>query len=164
MARSKFRVEVLTPEGEVFNDEVEMVSTRTTTGSIGVLANHAPLMAIVEPAELKLYRSGSESPGSADIVRFAQGEGYLQVVDDSALIVVEEAMPPDQLDRSALEANLKEAKQRLERAAPPDLEREEQRTVQLLASPEHRRATEEHRRAEAGVKRYEAFLEIAGSS
>ena len=45
MARTKFRVEVLTPEGEVFNDEVEMVSTRTTVGSIGVLANHTPVLA-----------------------------------------------------------------------------------------------------------------------
>ena len=38
MASHKFPVEVLTPEGEVFCDEVEMVSTRTATGSIGILA------------------------------------------------------------------------------------------------------------------------------
>ncbi len=86
MARSKFPVEVLTPEGQVFSDEVEMVSTRTTTGSIGVLANHAPLMAILEPTELKLYKSES------DVVRFAQGEGYLQVVENEALVLVEEAI------------------------------------------------------------------------
>ena len=85
MARSKFPVDVLTPEGKVFEDEVEMVSTRTVTGSIGVLANHAPLMAILEPTELRLYKSDS------DIVRFAQGEGYLQVVENSALVLVEEA-------------------------------------------------------------------------
>src|SRR5215208_1859566 len=77
MAKNKFEVEVLTPEGQVFSDEVEMLSTRTTTGSIGVLANHAPLMGILEPTELRLYKSGS------DVVRFAQGEGYLQVVDNS---------------------------------------------------------------------------------
>ena len=53
-------VEVLTPEGEVFDDEVEMVSTRTDTGSIGVLANHAPLMGILEPTELRLYKSESD--------------------------------------------------------------------------------------------------------
>jgi len=84
VARTSFPVEVLTPEGKVFEDEVEMVSTRTTTGSIGVLANHAPLMAILEPTELRLYKSDSE------IVRFAQGEGYLQVVDNSALVLVED--------------------------------------------------------------------------
>src|ERR687894_3031804 len=95
----KIRVEVLTPEGQVFDDEVAMVSTRTKTGSLGVLANHAPLMAMLEPTELKLYTSGSENPGSAETERFAQGEGYLQVVENSALLIVEDALRPDELDR-----------------------------------------------------------------
>ncbi len=100
MARTKFPVEVLTPEGEVFNDEVEMVSTRTTTGSIGVLANHAPLLAILDPTELRLYKSES------DVVSFAQGEGYLQVADNQALVLVEEAISPDDLDHSDIESKL----------------------------------------------------------
>src|SRR4051795_11483582 len=137
MARSKFRCEVLTPEGEVFNDEVEMVSTRTDTGSIGVLANHAPLMGILEPTELRLYKSES------DVVRFAQGEGYLQVVDNSALVLVEEAIPPDEIDRGAFESRLKEAEDAVERADED---------------------SEERARAAREVKRYEAFLEAAGSS
>src|SRR6266480_6746793 len=109
MARTKFRAEVLTPEGQVFDDEVEMVSTRTGVGSIGILANHAPLMAILEPTELRLYKSES------DVVRFAQGEGYLQVVDNSALVLVEEAIPPDEIDRGAFESRLKEAEDAVER-------------------------------------------------
>jgi F-type H+-transporting ATPase subunit epsilon len=133
MARSSFPVEVLTPEGKVFEDEVEMVSTRTTTGSIGVLANHAPLMAILEPTELRLYKSESE------IVRFAQGEGYLQVVDNSALVLVEEAIAPDQIDRSAFETRLQEAREAAERADE---------------------GSEERARAEREVKRYEAFLAV----
>jgi F-type H+-transporting ATPase subunit epsilon len=137
MARSSFPVEVLTPEGRVFEDEVEMVSTRTTTGSIGVLANHAPLMAILEPTELRLYKSES------DVVRFAQGEGYLQVVDNSALVLVEEAIAPDDIDRSAFESRLKEARDAVERAEED---------------------SEERSRAEREVKRYEAFLEVAGGS
>ena len=136
MARTKFPVEVLTPEGEVFNDEVEMVSTRTTTGSIGIRARHAPLMAILEPTELRLYKSAS------DVVRFAQGEGYLQVADNRALVLVEEAIPPDEIDRGAFETRLKEAQDALERAEED---------------------SEEHARAEREVKRYEAFLE-AGQS
>ena len=116
MARSTFPVEVLTPEGQVYEGEVEMISTRTATGSIGVLANHAPLMAMLEPTELKLYTSGSENPGSAEIERFAQGEGYLQVVDNSALLIVEDAVRPDEIDRAALESRLKEAQDGLEGA------------------------------------------------
>ena len=116
MARNSFPVEVLTPEGKVFADEVEMVSTRTTIGSIGVLANHAPLMAILEPTELRLYKSDS------DIVRFAQGEGYLQVVDNSALVLVEEAIAPDDIDRAEFESRLQEA-QAAERAEEDSEER-----------------------------------------
>ncbi len=133
MARTSFPVEVLTPEGKVFEDEVEMVSTRTTTGSIGVLANHAPLMAILEPTELRLYKSDS------DVVRFAQGEGYLQVVDNTALVLVEEAIAPDDIDSSAFEARLKEARDAVERADE---------------------GSEERARAEREVKRYEAFLRV----
>ena len=142
MARSQFPVEVLTPEGQVFEGEVEMVSTRTGTGSLGVLANHAPLMAMLEPCELKLYESGSESPGSASYESYAQGEGYLQVVDNSALLIVEDAIKPEDLDRSELESKLKDAE-----SARDDADEE----------------TEEYRRAEREVKRAKAFLEIDGS-
>src|SRR5918997_3618552 len=110
MARTPFQVEVLTPEGQVFSDEVEMVSTRTSTGSIGVRANHAPLMAILEPAELRLYRSDS------DVVRFAQGEGYLQVVNNEALVLVEEAIAPGDIDKSNFESRLREAEKAVENA------------------------------------------------
>ena len=137
MARNKFPVEVLTPEGKVFDDEVEMVSTRTAVGSIGILANHAPLMAILEPTELRLYKSDS------DVVRFAQGEGYLQVADNQALVLVEEASPPDEIDRGAFESRLKEAQQQVERSED---------------------GSEEKARAEREVKRYEAFLESGQSS
>ena len=89
MAHEKFQVEVLTPEGQVFDGEVEMLSTRTTTGSIGVLANHTPLLAMLDPTELRLYESENE------VIRFAQGEGYLQVGFNRALMLVEEAHPPD---------------------------------------------------------------------
>ena len=87
---------VLTPDGEVFNEEVEMVSTRTVVGSIGVLANHSPLLATLDPTELRLYRSES------DIVRFAQSEGYLQVAGNHALLLVEEAHEPESLDAGQL--------------------------------------------------------------
>ena len=110
MAHESFHVEVLTPEGEVFNDEVEMVSTKTSVGSIGVLANHAPLLAMLDPSELRLYKSES------DVVRFAQAEGYLQVGNNRALILVEEAHDPDGLDVSSLRDRLSEAERTLEEA------------------------------------------------
>jgi F-type H+-transporting ATPase subunit epsilon len=111
MAHTKFPVEVLTPEGEVFSGEVEMLSTFTAVGSLGILANHEPVLAMLEPTELRLYRSEEE------IVRFAQAEGYLQFADNSALVLVEEALAPEQIDRAALESKLAEARANAERAA-----------------------------------------------
>jgi len=142
MARSPFPAEVLTPEGKIFEGEVEMVSTRTGIGSLGVLANHAPLMAMLEPSELRLYKSGSDNPSSADYQSFAQGEGYLQVVDNSALILVEDAIKPEDLDTSELESRLSDAE-----SARDDAEEN----------------SEERRRAEREIARAKAFLKIAGS-
>jgi F-type H+-transporting ATPase subunit epsilon len=110
MARTPFTAEVLTPEGEVFNDEVEMVSTRTTVGSIGILAHHTPLLGMLEPTELRLYRSES------DVVRLAQGEGYMQVADGRVLILVEEATDPSSLDVGELRDKLATAERELEQA------------------------------------------------
>ena len=129
-----FKVEVLTPEGEVFNDEVTQVSTRTGVGSIGILARHQPLLGILEPTELRLYKSDS------DVVRFAQGEGYVQVSPDGVLLLVEEATPPDELDTSELEEKIRRAEQELE-SAEEDSEAE--------------------RRAARDKRRWEAFLAVA---
>jgi F-type H+-transporting ATPase subunit epsilon len=137
MAHTTFTVEVLTPEGEVFNDEVEMVSTRTAVGSIGVLAHHAPLLATLDPTELRLYRSETE------IVRFAQSEGYLQVAANHALLLVEEAHDPDSLDAGVLRERLQQAESALESAGEDS---------------ERRRVAERDRR------RWEAFLRIAEGS
>ena len=92
MPHTKFRVEILTPEGEVFNDEVEMVSTRTTVGEIGILANHEPVLGMLEPTELRLYRSDDE------ILRFAQSEGYMQVGGNHAMLLVQDIQTPEELD------------------------------------------------------------------
>jgi F-type H+-transporting ATPase subunit epsilon len=133
MAHTKFPVEVLTPEGEVFSEEIEMLSTVTAVGSIGILANHEPLLATLEPTELRLYRSETE------IVRFAQAEGYLQFADNRALVLVEEAIAPEALDRSTLETKLREARSLAERAED---------------------GSEELARAHRDIRRYEAFLAV----
>ena len=134
MAHSKFPAEVLTPEGEVFSEEIEMLSTRTAVGSIAILARHEPLLALLEPTELRLYRSETE------IVRFAQAEGYLQFFDNRALVLVEQVIAPDELDRGLLQERLAQARAAAERAEA---------------------GTEEHERALRDIRRYEAFLAVA---
>jgi F-type H+-transporting ATPase subunit epsilon len=100
-------VEVLTPEGEVFNGEVRQVSTRTAVGELGILANHAPLLAALAPTELRLHVSDSETK------RYAQAHGWLQVFGNHAKLLVEEALDPDELDAGKLKEQLADAEQRL---------------------------------------------------
>jgi F-type H+-transporting ATPase subunit epsilon len=133
MARTTFPVEVLTPEGEVFSEEIEMLSTRTSVGSIGILANHEPVLMMLEPTELRLYRSDS------DIVRFAQAEGYLQFADNQALVLVEEAIAPQSLDRETFQTRLSDARK---------------------AADSAEQGTEQQARALRDIRRYEAFLAV----
>jgi F-type H+-transporting ATPase subunit epsilon len=137
MPHTRFPCEVLTPDGEVFNDEVEMISTRTTVGLIAILAHHAPLLARLEPTELRLYRSDS------DIVRYAQAAGFMQMSDNHALLLLEEVVEPASLDRGELEAA-----------------REEASHVEAAAEP----GSEEAARASRDVRRAEAFLRILDGS
>jgi F-type H+-transporting ATPase subunit epsilon len=132
-----FDVQVLTPEGEVFSGDVEQLSTRTGTGEIGIRARHAPLLGALEPTELRLYISDSE------VERYAQAHGWIQVFGNHALVLVEEAIPPDQLDTSSLREQLEDAEQRLGEA-------EEDSAV-------YNRALKDKRRAQA-------FLAIAEGS
>ena len=129
-------VEVLTPEGEVFSGDVRQVSTRTAVGEIGILANHVPILAALEPTELRLHLSDSE------IERYAQAHGWLQVFANHALLLVEEAVPPDQLDPAQLRDQLQDAEQRLSEAEEGSADRE---------------------RAKKDRRRVQAFLELAES-
>ncbi len=132
--RHTLEAQVLTPEGEVFSGELTQLSTRTSVGEVGILARHAPMVARLVPAELRLH------PPSGEVERYAQGEGWLEVFANRARVLIAEAIRPDELDAGDLRERLDEARQRLDDA-------EEGSTAHELAEREKRR--------------FEAFLEIA---
>ena len=134
MPRTSFRVEVLTPEGSVFDDEVEFVSTHTEVGSIGIMARHQPLLGLLVPTELRLYKS------ETDVVSYAQGEGYVQVSEDGVLVLVEEAHTPDELDVADLREKLKAAEDGISSAEE---------------------GSEELKRCSRDKRRWESFIAIA---
>ena len=133
MAHQPYNLEILTPEGHVFSGEVEFVSTRTETGSIGIYARHQPLLALLAPTELRVTKEGGE------VVRFAQGEGYVQIAPERVLLLVEEAIDPAELSVEELEQRLADPQARAA-AAPED--------------------SEEAKRAERDQLRATAFLEV----
>jgi F-type H+-transporting ATPase subunit epsilon len=132
----KLHAQVLTPEGGVFDGEVEQLSTRTAVGEVGILANHAPLVGRLVPAELRLHVSGGET------IRYAQAEGWLEVFANKAVVLIGEAIPPDELDPAELRQRVEDAEQR-------------------MAEAEEDSAAEQQ--AERDKARAEAFLEVAES-
>jgi F-type H+-transporting ATPase subunit epsilon len=128
-------VEVLTPEGEVWSGEARQVSTRTEVGELGILANHAPVLAALRPTELRLLISDSETK------RYAQAHGWLQVYANRARLLLEEAIDPEDLDPGTLKEQLADAEQRLSESEDGSAERN---------------------RAQKDRDRAEAFLSIAG--
>jgi F-type H+-transporting ATPase subunit epsilon len=128
-------VEVLTPEGEVWSGEARQVSTRSEVGELGILANHAPLLAALRPTELRLHLSESETK------RYAQAHGWLQVYGNRARLLLEEAIPPEDLDSGTLKEQLSDAERRLS---------------------ESEEGSADHARAQKDKDRAEAFLSIAG--
>ncbi len=121
----------------MFDGEVEQLSTRTTIGEVGVLANHIPLLARLVPAELRLHITEDE------VRRWAQAEGWLEVFANRAIVLVGEAIPPDQLDAAALRSRLEDAEARLSEAEE---------------------GTAAYAQAELDKHRAEAFLEVAEQS
>jgi F-type H+-transporting ATPase subunit epsilon len=156
MAHPKFPVEVLTPEGSVFSGEVEMLSTRTEVGEVGLLANHAPLLATLDPAELRLHVSESETK------HFAQAEGYIQVFANHALVLVEECIEPERIDREAQRRRLREAQETLARIDQEALLKRVREARTSAERDEARQLTAEYDNAAADRKRAEVFLRIAG--
>ena len=133
----KLQAEVLTPEGEVFKGEVEQLSTRTAVGEVGIQANHAPLVGRLVPAELRLHVSDSET------IRYAQAEGWLEVYANKAVVLIGEAIPPDELDPSDLKQRLEDAQHRLDEAdedsaAYDQAERDRARAQTFLEVAENR--------------------------
>ncbi len=127
----KLEAEVLTPEGEVFSGELQMLSTRTSVGEVGILAEHIPMIARLVPAELRLHKSDSE------VETYAQGEGWLEVFANRARVLIAEARSPEELDVSELRHRLEEAERSLSEAeegsaAAEQAERERARSEAFL--------------------------------
>src|SRR6476661_2088579 len=136
MAEHNVNVRVLTPEGQVFEGEVEQLSTRTAVGELGILANHVPVLARLRPTELRLHMPGGE------VQRWAQAEGWLQVFANRATVLVGEAIPPDRLDQAELHSRIEDAEARLR---------------------ESDEGSGAHDLAQRDKDRAEAFLEVAGA-
>jgi F-type H+-transporting ATPase subunit epsilon len=104
-----FDLSLVTPDGAAYEGEVEMVVVPGEAGEIGVLARHAPLVALLRAGEVRLKAEGQWQT-------FAAGAGYFQVKRDRAIVLVDDAVRAEEIDVEQARREVEEARALLERA------------------------------------------------
>ena len=103
-----FSVSLVTPEGPAFEGEAEMLIVPGAAGEIGVLARHAPLVAMLKAGSTRVH-TGSE------VLEFATGPGFFKVETDRALALVDDAVRARDVDSERARSQLEEARAELEK-------------------------------------------------
>lgn len=111
MAGKTFDVSLVTPEGAVYEGEVEMLVVPGDAGEIGVLARHAPLVAMLKAGSTRIYLDRAAD----DVVEFATGPGFFKVEQDRALALVDDAVDAREIDAGRAQEQLETARAELER-------------------------------------------------
>jgi F-type H+-transporting ATPase subunit epsilon len=109
--RRTLSVSLVTPDGAVFDDEAEMIIVPGEAGEVGVLARHAPLIALLKAGSTRVYRNRD----TQDVIEFATGPGFFTVDQDRALALVDAAVDVREIDRDAAQRQLDTAREELER-------------------------------------------------
>src|ERR1700746_960185 len=104
-----FPVSVVTPEGPAFEGEAEMLIVPGAAGEIGVLARHAPLVAMLQAGSTRVHT------GDGDVQEFATGPGFFQVLENRAIALVDDAVAAGEIDEARARTQLEEARAELER-------------------------------------------------
>jgi F-type H+-transporting ATPase subunit epsilon len=107
--RRRFEVSLVTPEGPAYEGEVEMLIVPGDAGEIGILARHAPLVAMLKAGSTRVHVQQNE------VLEFATGPGFFKVEQDRALALVDDAVDVRQIDRDRAQQQLDEAQAELER-------------------------------------------------
>ncbi len=107
--RRTFSVSVVTPEGPAFEGDAEMIIVPGAAGEIGVLARHAPLIATLKAGSTRVH------PGDgSDVLEFATGPGFFQVLNDRAIALVDDAVEASKIDDERARQQLEQAQAELE--------------------------------------------------
>jgi F-type H+-transporting ATPase subunit epsilon len=109
--RHKFEVSLVTPEGPVFEGEAELLIVPGQAGEIGVMARHAPLIATLNAGSIRVYLDWDAD----DMREFASGPGFFQMLEDRALVLVDDAVLARKIDDERARQQLEEARAELER-------------------------------------------------
>jgi F-type H+-transporting ATPase subunit epsilon len=131
-----FSISLTTPDGAVFEDEAEMVIVPGAAGEIGVLARHAPLIALLQAGSTRVYTNRE----AQEVQEFATGPGFFTVEQDRALALVDTAVNVREIDPAVAEEQLEQAKAELERVESGESEADRWQLEQRIKAAENQLA------------------------
>ena len=134
--RHTFSLSLTTPDGAVFDDEAEMVIVPGAAGEIGVLARHAPLIALLQAGSTRVYTNRE----AEEVQEFATGPGFFTVEQDRALALVDTAVNVRAIDPAAAQEQLEQAKAELERVERGESEADRWQLEQRIKAAENQLA------------------------
>ena len=126
-----FSVSVVTPEGAAFEGDAEMIIVPGAAGEIGVLARHAPLVALLKAGSTRIHL------GDGSVEEFATGYGFFQVLEDRAIALVDDAMKADDIDDARIQRQLEEAQAELEKVERGESDADRWQLEQRIAHAEN---------------------------
>ena len=129
-----FTLEIVSPEERLFKDEVQFVVVPEVNGELGVLRNHAPLIAALEPGIVRY----TDSDGA--VKKIAISGGFMEVMNNEARILAETAEHGSQIDVLRAKAAKERAEARIAaKAADTNMARAEmalQRSIARIRAAE----------------------------
>ena len=101
-----FRVQLVTPEGVIVDNEVEEIIAPGISGEFGVLIGHTPMLTFMKPGIFSYLENDR-------FTRFVVGPGFCEVLGDSVTVLVEQAFSKEELDAASAASELAELETRL---------------------------------------------------
>jgi F-type H+-transporting ATPase subunit epsilon len=136
VAGKRFSVALVTPEGPVYEGDAEMVVVPGEGGDIGVLARHAPLVAMLKAGSTRLYLDVD----AEEMQEFATGPGFFKVELDRAIALVDDAVAAEQIDPERARKQMEEARAELERVERGESEADRWKLEQQIKHAENQLA------------------------
>jgi len=121
-----FNLQIVTPEREVFNGSVETIQVPGMEGPFGVLRNHAPIIAALDPGLVQI----TDVDGAQ--IRMAVGGGFFQMADNEAMLLADSAETAADIDLARAQESEQRARARLAGEMGADFEMQRDRAQSAL--------------------------------
>ena len=137
----KMKLEIITAERVVYSDEVDILVAPGAEGELGILPQHAPLLTVLQPGELRLVEDGNEQS-------MAVSGGFLEVLGNTVTVLADTAERVEEIDEERAQAAIRRAQERI--ASQPG-EQDLERALMAIRQGQNRIQVARRRRSRTGA-------------